>query len=37
MNKDGYTGFMAISPFALITCKVLIDYKLNQNYLWGAR
>ncbi len=35
-NRDGRTGFLPISPFALITCDVLIDYNLQQNYLWGS-
>lgn len=37
MNTNGYTGFIVISPFALIAADALLDYNLGQGYLWGSQ
>ena len=37
MNRDGKTGFVIISPFALLSCDALIGYELNQDYMWGRK
>lgn len=36
MNKDKKTGFVALSPFALLAADVLLDHQLNQSFLWGG-